>query len=261
MSSLSKIFLPLLLMIFLITGCGGSEDKNKIVIGVDDEFAPICFRDNKNNLVGFDVDLAKEAAKRLGVKIEFKPIDWNNKEEELTSGNIDMIWNGLDIIPDRQRYILYSKPYMTNRQILLVKKGNPQNIKTLGDLTNKIVATQAGSNSEIHIEESKNLMNSFADFKTYLNIKEGFKSLDGGEVDVLIIDEIAARYATIRNPDAFEVIEDTVGPGTEIAIGFRKDDVELRDRVQKVFDDMIKDGTAKKISEKWFQADLIKFKK
>ncbi|MBR0261917.1 MAG: amino acid ABC transporter substrate-binding protein [Selenomonadaceae bacterium] len=258
---MSKIFLPLLLMIFLVTGCGNSEDKNKIIIGVDDEYAPICFHGERGELVGFDVDLAKEAAKRMGVKIEFKPIDWNSKGKELQSGNIDMIWNGLDITPERQQYILYSKPYMTNRQILLVRKGNPQNINSLGDLANKIVATQTDSNSEIYIEENENLRNSFADFITYRNIKEEFKALDSGEVDVLVIDEIAARYAIIRNPDTFEIIEDTVGPGTEIGIGFRKDNVELRDKVQKVFDEMIWDGTTKKISEKWFQADLVKSKK
>ena len=252
-----KFLLPFLLVILFVTGCGGdSKEKEKLVIGIDEEFAPMGFRDEHGDLVGFDIDLAKEAAKRLGVKFEFRPIAWNNKEAEITSGNVDIIWNGLDILPEERNYMIFSKPYMDNRQILLVNKGNPKNIHAVGDLANKIVGTQAGSNSEIYINE--NLKNSFAEFRTYENIKDGFKALDNGEFDVLIIDEIAARFETIVRPNKFETVEATVGSFTKFGIGFRKDDVELRDKVQKVFDEMIRDGTAKKISEKWFGADLIK---
>ena len=74
----------------------------------------------------------------------------------------------------------------------------------------------------------------------------------------MIVDEIAARYEIIRCPGTFKTIEVTVGPVTEFGIGFRKDNVELREKVQAVFDEMIADGTAKDISRKWFKADLIK---
>ena len=261
-----KIFLPLLLTIFLVTGCGGEKDsenvtamkyKRVITIGFD-EFAPMGFTDASGAVVGFDVDLAKETAKRMGTEVEFKAIDWNSKEAELKSGRIDIIWNGLDITPELQHSMIFSKPYMENRQILLVVKGNPQGIHSMGDLTGKIVATQAGSNSETYIDKDDALRKSFASFKTYRNINEGFAALSNGEYDVLIIDEIAARYEINKNPDAFEIVEETVGPVTEFGIGFRKNDVALRDKVQKAFDSMIKDRTAKKISEQWFGADLIK---
>ena len=105
------------------------------------------------------------------------------------------------------------------------------------------------------------MRNSFSEFKTYLNFKEAFADLDSGAVDALICDELAARYELSKVPTKFEVVEVTIGPVCEIGIGFRKKDTELRDRVQKVFDEMIKDGTARKISEHWFQADLIKYKR
>ena len=254
-------------MIFILSGCGAQKSSENvtgmkysriITIGVDDEFAPICFHDENGELVGFDVDLAKEAAKRMGVEIEFRPIDWNNKEMEITSGNIDMIWNGCDITDDYKRYMIFSKPYMDNRQILLVRKGDGKNIYSEYDLEGKVVGTQAGSNSEAYIDENENLKKSFAEFNTYHNVKEEISALSKGNVDVLIIDEIAARYETGKHPDIFEIIEITVGPVTKFGIGFRKDNTALRDKVQKVFDDMIKDGTARKISEQWFQADLIK---
>ncbi|MBQ6297666.1 MAG: amino acid ABC transporter substrate-binding protein [Selenomonadaceae bacterium] len=261
-----KKFFLLLTIIFLMTGCGGEKNSNDtkspkysriITIGFD-EFAPMGFTDENGNVVGFDVDLAKEAAKRMGVKFEFRMIDWNNKEMEIKSGNVDMIWNGCDIMDEYKKYMIFSKPYMDNRQILLVNKGNPKDIHSVSDLTGKIVGTQAGSNSETYIDENESLRNSFAKFKTYHNINSGFAALNKGEFDALIIDEIAARYEVNKNPDMFEVVEVTIGPATKFGIGFRKGNTDLRDKVQNVFDGMIKDGTAKKISEKWFGADLIK---
>ena len=98
---MKKFFLPLMLMIFLLTGCGRDSDlKETLIIGVDDEFAPFAFHNEQNELVGFDIDLAKETARRMGVKAEFKSIDWDNKEAEITSGDVDMIWNGLDILDE-----------------------------------------------------------------------------------------------------------------------------------------------------------------
>ena len=269
---MKKIFMAICLSLILfplslISGCGGEQGNDtkdnaeKIIIGIDEHYAPMGFRNEKNELVGFDIDLAKETAKRMGVEVEFKPIDWNKKEEELKVGNIDIIWNGLDITPERKENILYSKPYMDNRQILLVKRGNALGIHAESDLAGKVVGTQAGSNSETYVNQNENLKNGFAAFKTYDNYRNAFKDLDDGVVDVLICDEIAGRYEMSLVPQKFDPIEVTIGPATEIGIGFRKDDTELRDKVQMAFDDMIKDGTTRKISEEWFQADLIKSKR
>lgn len=256
---MKKFFLLLLPVLLLLTGCSNDTiSTQKIIVGIDDEYAPMGFRNERGEIVGFDIDLAKEAAKRMGVEFEFKPIDWHNKEKELEDRNIDIIWNGLDITPERKERILYSKPYMDNRQILLVKKDNYLGIRSEGDLAGKIVGTQAGSNSADYINQNETLKDSFADFKTYRNFRDAFNDLESGAVDVLIVDELAGRYEMSKVPTKFDPIEVTVGPVTEIGIGFRKNDTELRDRVQKVFDNMIADGTAKKISEKWFQADLVK---
>ena len=122
----------------VITGCGGQEGGTsnvggsngaKIVVGLDDEFPPMGFRDDKNEITGFDVDLAKEAARRLGREVEFKAIDWSSKEAELKSKRIDVLWNGLDITPERQENMLFSDPYMDNRQIVFVRHSEePSNI-------------------------------------------------------------------------------------------------------------------------------------
>ena len=91
--------------VFALTGCGGSDnssDTEKLVIGLDDTFAPMGFRDEKGNLVGFDIDLANAVGEELGMEVEFKPIDWNAKETELEAGTIDCVWNGMSITPERQ---------------------------------------------------------------------------------------------------------------------------------------------------------------
>ena len=261
-----KKLLWLLLVILTVSGCGGEtkkdvdapKPKKVYVIGLDAEYAPMGFRDETGEIVGFDVDLAKEAARRMDVEFEFHPIIWDKKEAELNSGRIDIIWNGLDITPERKGYVLYSNPYLDNRQLLLVKKNRGFNIQSLQDLAGKIVATQSGSNSEGYVEGDSELRNSLADFITYPSFNLAFKDLYEDKIDVLIVDEVAGRYEVSKHEDELELIEISVGVATELGIGFRLKDIELRDEVQKVFDEMKADGTAKKISEKWFHADLVK---
>lgn len=260
----------LLLVTMVFTGCGGSEpaktdggskEIKKITIGLDDEYAPMGFKNEQNEIVGFDVDLAKEAAKRLGTEVEFKAIDWNSKEAELKSGRIDIIWNGLDITPERQQNMLFSDPYMDNRQIVFVKAGNDQGIKAEADLAGKGVGTQAGSTAAAYIDKTEGLKDSFREFKTYGDYVSAFMDLENGRIDALVCDEIVGRYAMSKQDGKFEALNVTVGPVSEFGIAFRKDDTELRNKVQKVFDEMVADGAAAKISDAWFKADLIKAKK
>lgn len=255
---MKKLFVAICAMALLLTGCGSNSSvgQGKIIVGMDE--SPLGYRDAKGELVGFEVDLAKETAKRMGVAIEFKIIDWDKKEEELNSGNIDMIWNGMDITPARKEVMLFSKPYMDNRLIIMVTKGNGYGIHSLSDLYGKIVGAKAGTTSALYIDKNTDLRNNFAKFKTYSTDDAAFNALERGELDALICDEIVGRFEMIQNRNKLEMIDVTIGKGSEMGIGFRKDDTELRDRVQKAFDEIVADGTAKKISEKWFQADLIK---
>lgn len=95
---MKKFLVPLLLMIFMLTGCTHPGMK-KIIVGLDDKYPPFGFRDEHGRLVGFDIDLAEEVAKRMGMKFEFKGIDWNQKYEELDRGNVDIIWSGFNVMP------------------------------------------------------------------------------------------------------------------------------------------------------------------
>ncbi|MDR3193098.1 MAG: transporter substrate-binding domain-containing protein, partial [Treponema sp.] len=116
--------------------------EKKLVLGLDDSFPPMGFRDENNEIVGYDVDLAKEVARRMGVELTLQPIDWNAKEQELNTGEIDCIWNGFTITEERKQNLLFSPPYLKNAQVIVVKGNSPVN--TLKDLAGKTAGTQAG---------------------------------------------------------------------------------------------------------------------
>ena len=264
MTTMKKIlFLVLTLLAVVVAGCGGAADNGgasgkKLVVGLDDNYPPMGFKDENNTIVGFDVDLAKEAAKRLNREVEFKAIDWSSKEAELKSGRVDVLWNGLDITEKRKENMLFSDPYMDNRQIVFVRKGDGVSVSSEADLAGKIVGTQSGGTAEEYIDSNVALRDSFADFKKYSDYIAAFMDLENGRLDVIVADEITGRYYMSKHEGVFEALDVTVGPVSTFGIGFRKDDVALKDEVQKVLNAMKKDGVTAKISEQWFGKDITK---
>ena len=263
---MKKIFalcMMLVVAIGALAGCGNNaaknDDANKpIVVGLDDNFPPMGFKDESNEIVGFDIDLAKEASKRLGRPVEFKAIDWNSKEAELKSGRVDILWNGLDITEKRKENMLFSNPYMDNRQIVFVAKGKAASIKGEADLAGKLVGTQSGSTTEEYFESNANVKNSMKEVKYYPDFINAFMDLENGRIDAVVGDEIIGRYYLSKHPEKLEAVDVVIGPVSEFGIAFRKDDQKLRDQVQKVMDEMKKDGTTAKISQKWFAKDITK---
>lgn len=270
-----KKFLAVCMMLVLamgaLVGCGGDPkaapekketEKKKIVLGLDDNFPPMGFVDENNKIVGFDIDLATEAAKRMGGEVEFKPIDWASKEAELKSGRIDMLWNGLDITPKRKENILFSDPYLNNRFIIFRAVGQNQDITDEASLAGKIVATQSGGGTiEDYLDNKPELTGQFKEFKKYQEYMSAFMDLENGRIDAVVCDEIIGRYYMSKHPNKLEAVDVTVGPTAQMGVGFRKEDKELRDKVQKALDEMRKDGTMAKISEKWFAADITDLSK
>lgn len=248
-----------LLTATFVAGCGADKQtdkgataqKGKIVIGLDDNFPPFGFHDESGELVGFD--MAKEASKRLGMEVEFKPIDWDSKETELKSKKIDAIWNGLSITPEREKNILFSRPYENGPQILLVKNDSP--IQGKADLAGKIVGTQQGSTGLEAIEAEPELRDSFKELKQYSDNVTSFMDLEVGRIDAVVVAQTTAAYFIKKNNAPFRIID--VGyPDIPSGVGMRKDDTELKARIDKVLEDMHNDGTSKKISEKWFGIDV-----
>ena len=252
----------LVLAVTALAGCGSNsaqkEESKKIVVGLDDSFPPMGFKDEKNEIVGFDIDLAKEVAKRLGREVEFKAIDWNSKEAELKSGRVDILWNGLDITDKRKENMLFSEPYMDNRQIVFVAKNGKVAVAGEADLAGKTIGTQSGGTTEEYFENKPELKASMKEVKYYPDYINAFMDLENGRLDAVVGDEIIGRYYISKHPDEIQAIDTVIGTVSQFGIAFRKDDQKLRDEVQKVFDEMKADGTVAKISEKWFAKDITK---
>ena len=231
------------------------EDKGSFTLGFDAGFAPMGFKDENGEFVGFDIDLAKEVASRLGLTIEFQPINWDLKEMELKNGNIDMIWNGLPITAERKENMLFSDPYMNNQQIIVVAADS--GIKTKADLAGKTVAAQIDSSAMEAIEADPDVMNSFGELIESPDYVEALMELKNGSVDAVVVDEMTGRYYVLAdNPDAYLVLEDTFGD-EQYGIGFRLEDKSFRDKIQEALNAIIADGTAAEISQKWFGDNVV----
>ncbi len=256
-----------LLSAALFAACGKKENPAEgkaaavpapvaaIVVGLDDNFPPMGFRDEKNTLVGFDIDLAGEAGKRLGAEVKFKPIDWNAKEAELNSKRVDVLWNGLTITEARKEKILFTTPYLENRQIIVVTDKSP--VKTKADLAGKVVGVQDGSSAIEAVEKDAATAKSLKELKKFGDNVTALMDLGAGRLDALVVDEVVGRYYTTKKPGEYRVLDENFGT-EDYGVGTRKDDTELMAKLQKTLDEMKKDGSAAAISTKWFGKDIIK---
>ena len=230
------------------------QDKCKFVLGLDDSFPPMGYRDENGEIVGFDIDTAKEVSKRLGVELVAQPIDWAAKEQELATGNIDCIWNGFTITPERLEAMTFSEPYVDNAQVAVVKISS--GYSTLADLKGKVIGVQAGSSAEDAIEDTEGFKESIKEVVEFKDNLTALMDLEIGGVDAVIMDLLVANDNIARSGKGiFKVLDEGLS-NEEYGIGFRKGDIALRDAVQSALEDMAKDGTLASIATKWFGADI-----
>jgi polar amino acid transport system substrate-binding protein len=228
-------------------------DKGVFVMGLDDSFPPMGFRDEANEIVGYDIDLAAEVAARLGVELVSQPIDWAAKEQELNTGNIDCIWNGFTMTAEREEMLNFTLPYLDNAQVVIVRGG--EGINSLADLAGKNIGLQAGSSAA-------DALDSAADFKASLNQVVEFKDnltafmdLEIGGVDGVVVDIVVGSYSIRTSGKNFIVLDEALST-EKYGIGFRKNDSALRNKVQETLEAMAADGTVAAIATKWFGQDI-----
>lgn len=268
MKKTTSVLIAALVAGVLLSACGKKEEAPApeaaapapaavaaIVVGLDDNFPPMGFKDEKNELVGFDIDLAKEAGKRLGAEVTFKPIDWSAKEAELSGKRVDVLWNGLTITEERKANILFTTPYLENRQIVIVL--DKAEIKAKADLAGKVVGVQDGSSAVDAVTKDEATAKSLKELKKFGDNVTALMDLSAGRLDALVVDEVVGRYYTAKKPGEYRVLEENFGT-EDYGVGMRKDDTELLAKIQKAMDDMKADGTAATISTKWFGKDIIK---
>ena len=223
-----------------------------LIVGFDQEFPPMGFMAEDGSYVGFDLDLAQEAASRLGLEYQAQPIAWDSKDMELESGNIDCIWNGFTITGREDDYE-WTEPYMDNAQVFVVN--GDSGIETLADLAGKVVECQADSSALAALNEDAELTATFAQLLTTADYNSALMDLEQGAVDAVAMDVIVARYQIQQREANFVVLDETLS-SEAYAVGFKKGNTELRDQVQGALEEMAADGTMAEISEKWFGEDL-----
>ncbi|MDR1239487.1 MAG: amino acid ABC transporter substrate-binding protein [Treponema sp.] len=228
-------------------------DKGQLILGLDDSFPPMGFRNEANEIVGYDVDLAKEVCARLGVELVLQPIDWNAKEQELNTGEIDCIWNGFTITEERKQALNFTPPYLKNAQVVVVKSGSP--VQTLSDLAGKTAGTQTGSSSVDALEDAPEFTASLKSVVEYKDFLTALMDLDVEGIDAVVIDLVVANDNINRSGKAFRILGETLGE-EEFGIGFRKNDKALANKVWETLLAMAEDGTVAEISTQWLGADI-----
>ena len=227
-------------------------------VGFDQDFPPMGFVDDNGEFTGFDLELAAEVAKRLGLEIKYQPIAWDAKEMEIESGNIDVIWNGFTT-NGREDYYTWSKPYMENKQVFVVSKDS--GITKVEDLKGKKVEVQVDSSGEKALADNKELADTFASLVTTADYNTAFQDLEMGATDAVAMDIIVAGYQLKkRGDDKYIILEEEPIASEEYGIGFKKGNTALRDAVDATLVEMAADGTLKSVSEKWFDTDVTTIK-
>lgn len=221
-------------------------------VGFDQEFPPMGFVGDDGEYTGFDLEVAKEVAERLGLEFVPQPVDWAAKDMELESGNIDCIWNGFTMTGREDDYT-WSEPYMANTQVFVVAKDS--GIASQADLAGKIVECQVDSSAEAALKEVPDLTATFKQLLTTADYNSAFMDLEQGAVDAIAMDVIVAGYQIQQRNADFIILEDSLS-AEEYGVGFKKGNTELRDKVQATLEEMAADGTFKSVSEKWFGEDV-----
>ena len=234
----------------------GELSYEKIIVGLDDTFAPLGFRDENGELTGLDVDLANAVSEVMGIPFELQPIDWTMKETELNNGNIDLIWNGYTITDERKESVLFSQPYLNNRQVAVVMADS--DINTLADLSGKVVAAQSESSAVSAMDAMPEISDTFAKRVEFKTNNECLMDLEAGRSDAVVADEVLIRYyISQKGPENYRILDEDFGD-EEYGIGARKDDTALIEAVNAALDELKENGKAAEISNKYFAEDIIK---
>lgn len=239
-----------------LAGCGKSGARTTFTIGFDADFPPYGYMNEAGEYVGFDLDLGAEVAKRNGWEIKYQPIDWDSKDIELSSGNIDCIWNGFTMSEDRIDQYEWSTPYVDNSQVFVVAKST--GITDQAGLAGHNVAVQTASSAleALQSDDCKDLLESFSELTVVPDYNTAFLNLESGAVDAIAMDIGVAKYQIEQRGDEYMILDQPL-VSEEYGVGFLKGNTELRDTVQKTLDEMAADGKFAEIAEKWDLSDCV----
>ncbi len=269
---LSLLLVLVLVVSIFAVGCGGNDPKTEgdvtptdtsltdlqerglMIVGCDDQFPPMGFVGDDNKLTGFDLELAALVAEKLGVTMQPQVIDWAAKEMELNSGNIDVIWNGYTINAERNEKVEYTKPYLQNEQLIMVKADS--DIKTKVDLAGKKLGTQVESAGLDAINDDKEVSESMESLSEYDTFILALTDLKSNRLDAVVTDKTLINYVMNKDPGAFKVLDENMGD-EYYGIGCAKGSVALREAIDKALDELEAEGKIDELTNKWFGENIV----
>ncbi|MBO0422934.1 amino acid ABC transporter substrate-binding protein [Enterococcus plantarum] len=253
-----------------IVGCGRKKtdadqwtrinDEKRVIVGLDDSFVPMGFQNKSGEIIGFDVDLARAVFELYGITVDFQPIDWSMKENELQNQTIDLIWNGYSKSAEREEKVLFSDEYMKNEQVVVSLKKN--DIHSFSDMKGKILGAQNGSSGYNSFETQPDILKNLVKDQTailYDGFNEAFMDLKSGRIDGLLIDRVYANYYLSHEDNLanYSIVSGEF-ESEAFAVGLRKSDKELAEKINNGFEELRKTGKLADISKKWFGEDVTK---
>lgn len=233
------------------------KEKGKFVLGLDDSFPPMGYKDENNQIVGFDIDVAGEVCSRMGVELVLQPIDWDAKEQELATGNIDCIWNGMSFSEDRKEKMELSDAYMKNTQVAVVLADSP--VQSLSDLAGKVVVIQNGSTASEAVEADKEFKSSLKELVKVSDNVQAMMDLKISGSDAVVMDEVVARFYTEKEKGIYRILDESLADENYV-IGFKKGNTALCSEVNRILKEMAEDGKLGEISKTWFGKDITTVK-
>lgn len=273
---LALVFAATLVVSAMAAGCGGnsgdgktgdgkdtkteassdsvSSGGNTFVVGFDAEYPPYGYMDENGEYTGFDLELAEAVCEIEGWELEKKPINWDSKDMELNSGSIDCIWNGFTMNGREEEYT-FSTPYVDNSQVIVVAKDS--GIAKLTDLEGKKVGVQAASAAlDVLNDAQADLSATFAELNEFADYNTAFTELQAGALDALAIDVGVAKYQIKTRGDGYVILDETLNT-EQYAIGFKKGNDELCEKVNADLQKLAEDGTVAELAEKYEIADMV----
>lgn len=255
-----KVSLLLVVCMTVLLAACGKKNENTFTVGFDAEFPPYGYMDDNGEYVGFDLDLAAEVCERNGWELVKRPIDWDSKDMELSSGSIDCIWNGFTMNGREDDYT-WTSPYVDNSQVFVVAADS--GITSFADLAGKDVGVQRDSSalSALNDEEAPEnieLRDSFNSLTEYADYNTAFMDLQAGALDAVAMDIGVAGYQIESRGGGFVILDQRLA-AEQYGVGFLLGNEELRDKVEATLRDMLADGTFAAIAEEWGLSDSVCF--
>ena len=236
-------------------GVDGLATEGTLVVGFDAEYPPYGYMDDNGDYTGFDLELAEAVCQIEGWELVKTPIDWDSKDMELNSGNIDCIWNGFTM-DGREDSYTFSVPYVDNSQVICVS--DDAGIASLEDLEGKIVGVQADSAALTLLEEGgdqADLAATFGELQQFADYNTAFAELQAGSLDAVAIDVGVAQYQ-IKGREGYSILEESLN-SEKYAVGFKKGNQDLADIINDDLAILYDEGIFDELAEKYEIADMV----